>query len=76
MCHGDTSVRMFRWDEHKAAPVAESLAERRCVSWDWLHNWTMGHSFLVEDRLLKHPVFGQLDENLRPVRMPARERIQ
>jgi hypothetical protein len=70
MCHGDTSIRTFHWEPNKPAPVADSPAERKCVKWDWLYEWTMERSFVLEDRVLSHPVFGQLDENLMPVKLP------
>ncbi|KAL2194164.1 hypothetical protein P885DRAFT_71491 [Corynascus similis CBS 632.67] len=66
LCNGDTSMRTFHWDPAKPAPKPDSLAERKCVNWDWLHSWTMNHSFLLQDELLIHPVFGKLDENLKP----------
>lgn len=53
-----------------AAPKPDSPAERKCVNWEWLHKWTMDHSFLLRDRLLSHPTFGRLDERLMPVNMP------
>jgi hypothetical protein len=67
LCNGDTSMRTFHWDPKKPAPIPDSLAERKCVNWDWLHDWTRNHSFLLQDRLLRHPTLGLLDENLRPV---------
>ncbi|KAK3293019.1 uncharacterized protein B0H64DRAFT_403324 [Chaetomium fimeti] len=70
LCNGDTSIRTFHWDPHMAAPKPDSPAERKCVNWDWLHNWTMDRSFLLQDRLLSHPTFGRLNENLMPVRVP------
>ncbi|KAL2146419.1 hypothetical protein VTI28DRAFT_4172 [Corynascus sepedonium] len=66
LCNGDTSMRTFHWDLAKPAPKPDSLAERKCVNWDWLHSWTTNHSFLLQDELLIHPVFGKLDENLKP----------
>lgn len=67
LCHGDTSIRTFHWDPHRPAPMADSAAERRCVDRDWLYRWTGERSFKLEERLLGHPVFGQLDEGLQPV---------
>lgn len=70
LCNGDTSMRTFHWDPHMAAPKPDSPAERKCVNWEWLHKWTMDRSFLLQDRLLSHPTFGRLDENLMAVKMP------
>jgi hypothetical protein len=66
LCHGDTSIRTFHWEPNKPAPKPDSLAERKCVDWDWLYKWTTEHSFLLQDKLLSHPVYGRLDENLMP----------
>ncbi|KAH6847689.1 hypothetical protein B0I37DRAFT_149929 [Chaetomium sp. MPI-CAGE-AT-0009] len=70
LCNGDTSIRTFHWDSHMAAPKPDSPVERKCVNWEWLHNWTMDRSFLLRDRLLSHPTFGRLNENLMPMGVP------
>jgi len=67
MCNGDTSMRTFHWDPKKAAPKPDSTAERKCVNWDWLYKWTLDRSFMLSDRVLSHPTYGALDENLSPV---------
>ncbi|KAJ4288265.1 hypothetical protein N0V88_007455 [Collariella sp. IMI 366227] len=36
LCNGDTSMRTFHWDPKKPAPKPDSLAERKCVDWEWL----------------------------------------
>lgn len=69
MCNGDTSMRTFHWDEKKPAPKPDSLAERKCVNWDWLYKWTSDQSFLLQDRLLSHPTYGRLNEKLKPIKM-------
>lgn len=70
LCNGDTSMRTFHWDPNKPAPKPDSLAERKCVDWEWLYDWTMEHSFLLQDGLLSHPTFGRLDAKLQPVNGP------
>jgi hypothetical protein len=67
LCNGDTSMRTFHWDPNKPAPKPDSPAERKCVDWDWLYEWTLEHSFLLQDGLLSHPMFGRLDSMLGPV---------
>jgi len=52
--------------------VADSLVpERKCVNRDWLYNQTKEYSFLLQDKILSHPIFGQLDEELAPVQLPV-----
>ncbi|KAK5652845.1 hypothetical protein OQA88_9511 [Cercophora sp. LCS_1] len=69
LCHGDTSIRTFHWDPTRPGPIADSPSERKCVNWDWFHKFTMENSFLLEDHMLGHPVFGQLNEHLMPIHM-------
>jgi len=61
-------MRTFHWDPNKPAPKPDSLAERKCVDWEWLHDWTAEHSFLLQDGLLSHPTFGRLDAKLQPLK--------
>ncbi|KAM7184993.1 hypothetical protein V8F20_011977 [Naviculisporaceae sp. PSN 640] len=71
LCHADTSIRTFHWEENKSAPVADSyIPERKCVNREWLYEYTSNYSFALQDRLLAHPIFGELKEDLSPVRMP------
>lgn len=60
-------MRTFHWSDKKAAPIPDSPAVRKCVNWEWLYKWTMDRSFLLEDRILSHPTYGRLDENLMPL---------
>ena len=59
MCHGDTSLTVFKWDETKSKPVLDPhRSPHMCIDWDELN-------VAVKDRAISHEELDQLQNPLQ-----------
>ncbi|KUJ21331.1 uncharacterized protein LY89DRAFT_639313 [Mollisia scopiformis] len=56
MCTGDTGLWTFEWHPHVAKAQAKTAAQRSCVDWGALDEWTRGRAVGFNPRLKGRPV--------------------